>query len=80
MRDMKTCLGSLILVPAILILVGTGAYHASLDAGIKFEERDTNAQYINTERSYRPTPKQEPNDPRKPADAAPAPAQQTPKP
>ena len=78
MRGMKTCLGSLILVPAILILVGTGAYHASLDAGIKFEERDTNAQYINTERSYRPTPKQEPNDPQKPADTAADPTRQKP--
>ena len=78
MRGMKTCLGTLILVPAILILVGTGAYHASLDAAIKFEERDTNAQYINTERSYRPTPKQEPNTPQKPADTAPAPSRTKP--
>lgn len=52
---MKTCLGTLILVPAILGLAATVAYHASMDADLKFEERDTNAQYINTERSYRPT-------------------------
>lgn len=78
MHGMKTCLGSLILVPAILILVGTGAYHASLDAGIKFEERDTNAQYINTERSYRPTHKQESDAPQQPADATPAPTRHMP--
>lgn len=51
---MKTCLGTLILVPAILGLALTVVYHASMDADLKFEERDTNAQYINTERSYRP--------------------------
>lgn len=57
---MKTCLGSLILIPAILALVGTAAYHASVDSSLKFEERDTNTQYINTERSYRPVPKHDP--------------------
>lgn len=54
MAGMKTCLGTLILVPAILGLAVTVAFHASVDADIRFEERDTNAQYINTERSYRP--------------------------
>lgn len=59
---MKTCLGSLLLVPVIIILVVTVIYHASVNSELRFEQRDTNAQYINTARSYRPqikvTPKQ----------------------
>lgn len=30
------------------------AYHTSLNTTLKFEPRDTNEQYINTRRSYRP--------------------------
>ncbi len=51
---MKTCLGSLLLVPVIIILVVTVIYHASVNSELRFEQRDTNAQYINTARSYRP--------------------------
>ena len=51
---MKTCLGSLLLVPVILALVITAAYHTSVNSELQFEKRDTNAQYINTSRSYRP--------------------------
>ena len=51
---MKTCLGSLLLVPVILALVITAIYHTSVNSELQFEQRDTNAQYINTARSYRP--------------------------
>lgn len=67
---MKTCLGSLLLVPVILALVITAVYHTSVNSELQFEPRDTNAQYINTARSYRPQIKE----PQKPAEAPPAPA------
>lgn len=51
---MKTCLGSLLLVPVMLALVLTVVYHTSVNQEMRFEQRDTNAQYINTSRSYRP--------------------------
>lgn len=51
---MKTCLGSLLLVPVIVALVLTAVYHTSVNGEVRFEQRDTNAQYINTARSYRP--------------------------
>lgn len=51
---MKTCLGSLLIVPVILALVITVVYHTSVNSELQFEQRDTNAQYINTARSYRP--------------------------
>lgn len=51
---MKTCLGSLLLVPVILALVITAVYHTSVNSELQFEKRDTNAQYINTARSFRP--------------------------
>lgn len=53
-EGMKTCLGSLILVPVIVALVLTAVYHTSVNGEVRFEQRDTNAQYINTARSYRP--------------------------
>ena len=56
---MKTCLGSLLLVPVILALVITAVYHTSVNSELQFEQRDTNAQYINTARSYRPPVKKE---------------------
>ena len=65
---MKTCLGSLLLVPVILALVITAVYHTSVNSELQFEKRDTNAQYINTTRSFRPQIKE----PEKPAPAAPA--------
>ena len=57
---MKTCLGSLLLVPVILALVITAVYHTSVNSELQFEKRDTNAQYINTARSYRPQIKEQP--------------------
>ncbi len=51
---MKTCLGSLLLVPTLLALVGTAVYHVSVNSELCFEERDTNTEYINIHRSYRP--------------------------
>ncbi len=54
---MKTCLGSLLLVPTILALVGTAIYHISVNSELRFEERDTNTEYINVNRSYRPQAK-----------------------
>ncbi len=54
MRGMKTCLGSLLLVPTLLALVGTVIYHFSVNSELCFEERDTLTEYINVNRSYRP--------------------------
>ena len=75
---MKTCLGSLLLVPVILALVITAVYHTSVNSELQFEKRDTNAQYINTSRSYRPQIKEaEKTAPAAPASndkSAPAPA------
>lgn len=51
---MKTCLGTLLLVPIIVALVGTVAYHASVNQEVRFEQRDSDEVYINTQRSYRP--------------------------
>lgn len=65
---MKTCLGSLLLVPVILALVITAIYHTSVNSELQFEQRDTNAQYINTARSYRPQIKEA----EKPAPQAPS--------
>ena len=55
---MKTCLGSLLLVPVILALVITAIYHTSVNSELQFEKKDTNAQYINTSRSFRPQVKE----------------------
>ena len=55
---MKTCLGSLLLIPVILALVVSVIYHTSVNSELQFEQRDTNAQYINTARSYRPQVKE----------------------
>ncbi len=65
---MKTCLGSLLLVPTLLALVGTAVYHVSVNSELCFEERDTNTEYININRSYRPQVK-----PAKPAKKSEAP-------
>ena len=69
---MKTCLGSLLLVPVILALVITAVYHASVNSELQFEQRDTSAHYINTARSYRPQIKEA----EKPATPPPAPARE----
>ncbi|MBR5890382.1 MAG: hypothetical protein IKY92_10100 [Akkermansia sp.] len=68
---MKTCLGSLLLIPVILALVVSVIYHTSVNSELQFEQRDTNAQYINTARSYRPQVK-EAGKPAVPAPEAPA--------
>ncbi len=51
---MKTCLGSLLLVPTLLALIGSAIYHISVNSELCFEERDSNTEYINVNRSYRP--------------------------
>ncbi len=54
MTCMKTCLGSLLLIPTLLALVGTAIYHVSVNSELCFEERDAHTEYININRSYRP--------------------------
>lgn len=51
---MKTCLGSLLLLPTLAAVVLTVVYHTSVNAELRFEPRDSNTEYINTARSYRP--------------------------
>lgn len=51
---MKTCLGSILIVPALIGLAITGLYHVSVNSELRFEEADTQEVYINTQRSYRP--------------------------
>ena len=51
---MKTCLGSLLLLPTLAALTITAIYHTSVNAELRFEQRDSNEEYINTRRSYRP--------------------------
>ena len=51
---MKTCLGSILIVPALIGLALTGLYHVSVNCELRFEEADTEEVYINTQRSYRP--------------------------
>ncbi len=58
---MKSCLVCLLLVPTILALVGTAVYHTSVNSELRFEKRDTNAEYINIRRSYRPKAPEENN-------------------
>ena len=67
---MKTCLGSLLLIPVILVLVVSVIYHTSVNSELQFEQRDTNAQYINTARSYRPQIKEAEKAPATPAPKA----------
>ena len=51
---MKSCLGSLVLVIALVAVVVTVAYHASVNSELRVEPRDSHVEYINTRRSYRP--------------------------
>ncbi len=67
MLSMRTCLGSLLLIPIIFALVGTAIYHTSVNSELRFEERDTNAEYINIRRSYRPKQPEEQTTPKPPA-------------
>lgn len=59
MGGMKTCLGSLLLLPTIAAVVATVVYHTSVNGELRFEQRDANMEYINTSRSYRPPVKRE---------------------
>lgn len=64
---MKTCIGVLLLIFAILSVIVTLTYHTSVNGSLSFEQQRDNPDYINTNRSYRP-PKVVP--PSKPAPTA----------
>ncbi len=51
---MKSFLGGLLLMMAIVALVLTVVYHTSVNSELRFEPRDSHEEYINTRRSYRP--------------------------
>ncbi|MDO4751631.1 MAG: hypothetical protein Q4A24_05945 [Akkermansia sp.] len=51
---MKTCLGGVLLLLAVIFVVVTVAYHTSVNSTLTFEPKDAGADYINTQRSYRP--------------------------
>ncbi|MCH5285156.1 MAG: hypothetical protein J1E42_06100 [Akkermansiaceae bacterium] len=52
---MKSCLGTLLLTGAVLALILTVGYHASVNSELRFDQRDSHMEYINTQRSYRPS-------------------------
>lgn len=54
MTRMKTCLGSLLLLPTLAAVIITVIYHTSVNSELRFEQRDSNEEFINTRRSYRP--------------------------
>ena len=56
---MKGCLAGMVLLLVVLSLVITIFYHVSVNSELRFEQRDANAEYINTRRSYRPQIKRE---------------------
>ena len=56
---MKTCLGSLLLIPTLAAVVLTVVYHASVNAELRFEQRDSDTEYINTARSFGPPVKKD---------------------
>lgn len=60
---MKTCLCSLLLLFTIFFVVMTVIYHTSVNGELRFEEKDTNTEYINTNRSYRPPARKEQSKP-----------------
>ena len=51
---MKSFLGGLLLMMAIVALVLTVVYHTSVNSELRFEPRDSHEEYINTRRSFRP--------------------------
>ena len=59
MKFMGTCLGSLLLIPTLLAVALMVFYHASVNGELRFEPRDANTEYINTNRSYRPPTQKE---------------------
>lgn len=65
---MKSCLGTLALAVTGLAVVITVVYHASVNSELRFEPRNSQEEYINTRRSFRPQVQQ-------PKDAKPQPVQ-----
>lgn len=51
---MRTCLGLLFLLAVVAETVGTVVYHTCINSGIRFEQKESNSEFINTRRSYRP--------------------------
>ncbi len=51
---MRTCLGLLLLLLVLGAIVFTVIYHASINADVRFERKETNTEFINTRRSFRP--------------------------
>ena len=54
MKGMKTCIGVLLLIFAILSVIATLTFHTSVNGSLSFEQQRDNPEYINTNRSYRP--------------------------
>lgn len=52
---MKTCLGMLLMLPALIGLAVTGVYHVSVNSSLHFEKLDSQEDYVNKHRSYAPT-------------------------
>lgn len=53
---MRTCLGLLFLLAVLAETVLTVVYHTCINSGIRFEQKESNSEFINTRRSYRPQP------------------------
>lgn len=51
---MRTCLGLLFLFAVLTETVLTVVYHTCVNSGIRFEQKESNSEFINTRRSYRP--------------------------
>ncbi len=51
---MKTCLGMLLMLPALIGLAVTGVYHVSVNSSLHFEKLDSQEDYVNKHRSYAP--------------------------
>lgn len=51
---MRTCLGLLFLFAVLTETVLTVVYHTCINSGIRFEQKESNSEFINTRRSYRP--------------------------
>ncbi|HIX20402.1 MAG TPA: hypothetical protein H9862_07370 [Candidatus Akkermansia intestinigallinarum] len=51
---MKTCLGMLLMLPALIGLAVTGVYHVSVNSSLNFEKLDSQEDYVNKHRSYAP--------------------------
>lgn len=51
---MQTCLGLLMLLLVLVSTAFTVVYHTSINATIRFDRKETNTEFINTRRSFRP--------------------------